>query len=274
MAYANLLHSVNNMKQYIKIYRLLLRMNLSALIEYRANFINSLIGTIGWATVSIASMFLLTARVSTVYGWTQDELLAVTGFYSILIGIFALFFSKNFERFSLIINKGELDTILLKPVDSQFLLSCWLVAYPSISRIFIGLGFLWYILKKIHEPITFLSLSNFVLISFCSILLLYSLWFCVMTLIIRLTNLTNLVDFLYSFNNLGRYPPEMIKRTGNIFIFLFLPFTLTATVPIKTLLLRASFVDSTILISCSLLLFFLSRILWKFSLRFYTSASG
>ncbi|HSW97194.1 MAG TPA: ABC-2 family transporter protein [Candidatus Saccharimonadales bacterium] len=262
------------MNYYLKIYSVLLRLNISALIEYRANFFNSLLGTIGWAVVSITSMILLTSRVKIVYGWTPDELLAVTGLYSILIGVFSLFFSRNFERFSRIIHKGELDTILLKPIDSQFLLSFWVVNYPSIARIFIGIGFLWYILQRMHIAVTMFSIVNFLLLTFCGVILLYSLWFCVMTIIIKLTNLTNLIDFLYSFNNLGRYPPEMIKQTRNIFIFILLPFTLTATIPIRTLLSKASFVDIEILTLCSFGSLFLSRILWKFALRFYTSGGG
>lgn len=262
------------MKRYFTIYFVLLRLNFSALVEYRANFFNSLIGTTGWAVVSVVSMLLLTSRIKTVYGWTPDELLAVTALYSILIGIFSLFFSRNFERFAKIINKGDLDAVLLKPVDSQFLLSCSIVNYSSITRVIIGISFLWYILQKMHTAISIVGFMSFTFLTFCGILLLYSLWFCVLTLIIKISNLTNITDFLYGFNNLGRYPPEMIKQTKNIFIFILLPFTLTATIPVKALLTKASFIDIIILSVFSFLLFIGSRFFWKFALKSYTSASG
>ncbi len=262
------------MKRYIKIYSLLLRLNLSALLAYRANFINSVIGTVGWGFVSIASMFLLTSRVTTVYGWTREELLTVTGVYSVIIGIFHMLCSRNVERFSRIINLGQLDSILLKPTDPQFMVSLWLFNYASVFRIIMGIIFTIYMLQKMHIVVTLISFFGFIILMISGLLLLYSVWFSIITITIWFTNLTNLVDFLYGFSNLGRYPPEMIRRTGNLFLFIFLPLTFIATIPIKAILQKALPSDVLMLLLISWGFFFLTRKFFKFALRFYTSASG
>lgn len=262
------------MKRYIKIYLLLLRLNFSILLVYRINFINSLIGTVGWSLVSLFSMFLLTMRTTSIYGWTPDELLTTAGVYIIIIGIFHAIFSRNFERFSRIINLGQMDSLLLKPVDSQFLLSLWFFNYASLFRIIIGIVFTLAMLQKMRIPLTFINVGGFLIFSVAGILLLYGIWFCIITITIWLTTLSNLVDFMYSFNYFGRFPPEMILQSKNILLYFLLPMTLIATIPSKILLQQFSGMFMILLLFFAVLFFFISRKFWKFALRFYTSAGG
>lgn len=258
--------------RYFKLYQVLLKLNFAALLAYRANFINNIIGTVGWMAVSIGSMFFLTVNTKTVYGWEPLELLAVTGGYSVIVGIFHLFFSRNFERFSRLIHNGELDTLLLKPLDSQFLISCWLVTYTSLIRVILGSIFTCFILQQLHISLSWIQVIGLFVLILCSIMLLYAIWFGIVTITIWLTNV-NLVDFMYSLSNVGRYPPEMFRQTGNIFLFIFVPLTLVITVPIKVILQKASLVDIALLLGFSVGLFVLSRLFWLFALRYYTSAS-
>lgn len=262
------------MKKYIRIYVFLMRLNLSAVLAYRASFTNNLIGTLGWSIVSIASMYLLTYRAPHVFSWTRAELLAATGTYSIVIGIFGTLFSKNFNRFSRIIHLGELDGILLKPLDSQFSISLWIFNYASLFRIMVGTIFTTYILSTIHAHITLLSFLTYFVFVVSGVLLLYTVWFLTVTITIWLTNLSNIVDFLYNINNLGRYPSETLRQTNNFFIMLFIPLTFVATLPIKAILQKAMIADELLMFFCVSVLFFLSRKFWKFALRSYTSASG
>src|SRR6185312_3229309 len=99
------------------------------------NFINSTISSVGWGIISIISMYILTAKTSSIYGWNRNELLLLAGVYSVSIGIFHTIFSRNFDRFSKVIHLGDLDSILLKPIDSQFSLSFTLFNYMSITRL-------------------------------------------------------------------------------------------------------------------------------------------
>jgi ABC-2 type transport system permease protein len=262
------------MKKYLRIYLVLIRLNFAALIAYRAHFINSLIGTLGWSIVSVATMLLLTSKTKTVAGWSQNELLAATGMYSIIIGAFGTLFTRNFERFSRIIHLGQLDGILTKPADSQFLLSCTIVNFASLARIVLGILYTAYILTKMNATVTPSSLALFILFAFCGLILLYAIWFLALTITVWFTNLSNIIDFLYNFNNLSRYPPEVIQQTKNLFLLVLLPLTLIATVPVKALIAKATLTNELLLLCFATLLFFLARKFWHFALRHYTSASG
>lgn len=262
------------MKRYLNIYLLLIKINFSKLFIYRAHVINSLISTFGWGMLSVIGIIFLTNRTTTVYGWTRQDLYLLAGVYTVIIGINHMLFSENFRRFSEIINKGELDGILLRPLDSQFQLSCWNINYTSFLRTIIGIVFTGIVVVSAHIQIGFFSILTLLLFTLVGSILLYSIWYILLTLIIWFTNLTNLIDFLFTFNNLARYPKEVITQSGNILLYFLFPLTLVATVPVRQFVSKASLFESLLLIFFGFGLFGVSRVFWKFALRYYGSASG
>lgn len=262
------------MKKYARIYWILLKINFANLFAYRANFYNSIIITIGWGVISILSMILMTFKTSSVYGWQREELFLLGGIYSMAIGIFHMLFSSGFEKFSRIISLGELDSYLIKPIDTPFFLSARVFRPISFLRILIGFFFTLYVLSILHVTLTIVSFLFFVIFIFCGVCILYSLWFLVITITVWKPNLSNLIDFLYQISNLGRYPPSMLIYTKNIVVFILIPLTLVSSVPARFVLGRISPAEIGAMIACALGLFIASRLFWKFALKHYSSASS
>lgn len=251
-----------------------MKVNLIRLFIYRTNFIGSLISSLGWGISSIISMLLLTSKINSAYGWSREELLILTGLYGIFIGLFHVIFSRNFSNLSRIINKAELDSYLLKPLDVQFSLSLWTVYYIGIFRVLLAAGFTAYIIYSSHIQIELINIISFFLVLPLSLLLLYSVWFIISTLLIWFPLLSNLTELLFHINDITRFPPEMYKRLSNVIVFMIIPLTFVVVTPLKVLLNKIIFGDIAGLFIFSLSLFFISRIFWKFALRYYTSASS
>ncbi len=249
-------------------------MNLSRLLAYRGNFINSLISSIVWGVFSFIFIFLLTSKSSVMFGWKREELILLMGLYNIVIGgVFHMFFSRNFDKFALTIHFGQLDQILLKPIDSQFLLSSLNIGFTQISRIILGIGVAVYMINVLHLHVTIFHAVAFIALSVIGLILLYSIWFLVLTLTVWFTRLSNLVQLLYHLNDLTRFPPQMFSSIKN-YIFFVIPFTFVLVTPAKAILQNLTLIEVGELFVLSFLLFYLSRLFWKFALRYYTSASS
>src|SRR2546429_474338 len=108
------------MKYYLKIYFLFLQLSWSSLLAYRASFINGTIANSLWSLFHVIAIILLTSKTSTVYGWTRNDLILLAASSHLLLGIFYFFCSRNLREFPETINRGKLDGLLLKPIDSQF----------------------------------------------------------------------------------------------------------------------------------------------------------
>jgi len=262
------------MKRYLKIYQRLIKMNFAIIVAYRMGFINSIISTIGWGVFQIIWIYMLTYKTKSVFGWSRAELIILAVCYVVIIAIFHLLFSRNFERLARIIDRGQLDALLLKPVDSQFLISVWIIRYANFFRIAMGIGFLAFLINNLHITISALNVVGFLVLIIFGLVLLYSLWFIFSTFLIWFPQLTNLVDFLYTINGMSRYPTEMIKTLPFYLLPVLIPFTITIVTPTKALLGRILAGDVVGLILITFTLFYFSRVFWKFALRYYTSASS
>lgn len=262
------------MQRYFNIYKALLRINLANLLAYRANFLNGLIASFVWSSFILVSMILLTSNTKQVFGWKRDELLILSGTYNIVYSIFYMLFARNFEEFSYRIHFGQLDTILLKPVNAQFFLSTWNVGYNNLIRFVNGSWFLLFILSRMHVTISFFQILLFFFVLLFSICIVYSVWFMVMSITVWHSKLSNLVDLMFSVNGVTRYPDGMYKKVSPIFFILFFPLTLVVTTPAKILIQKAQISDICLLIIVAVSMLYISHRFWKYALRFYNSVSS
>ncbi len=262
------------MMRYLAIYKAILTININAFFAYRGNFFNSILSSIVWGLFSIFSIILLTSRVQSLFGWSRDEIIMLTAMYSVVIGVFHMVFSRNFEYFSRVIDLGQLDSFLLKPVDSQFFLSTRFVNFASIIRIIMGILLMAYLLDRMGVSVSLLQVMLFLVFMICGIMLMYAIWYIIITLTIWASKLSNIVELLYSLSSISRYPPEMYKEIS-LYLFLFLlPLVLILATPVKFLFGRIDIGNAIIMVVLTGVLLFLSRKWWKFALKHYTSASG
>ncbi len=262
------------MKRYLRLYMVFLRFSYLNFSVYRANFINSTISTVGWGFFQLIWIHLLTIRTKSAFGWSREELIILAILYVIVIGLFHFLFTRNFDRFSRIIDRGDLDFLLLKPVDSQFIATNFIQSYPNLVRIILGVIFLISYIQLTHMKITLLGSVGFIFFIIFGIILLYSLWLFYCTLLIWFPRLTNIIDFLYTIDGMSRYPAEMMKGLSFIILIFILPFSLTIASPTKILIRGVLDGDVFGLLMLSVIMFIISRIFWKFALRHYTSASS
>ncbi|MEK9143781.1 MAG: ABC-2 family transporter protein [Patescibacteria group bacterium] len=262
------------MKKLLKLWLALVRINFSNFIIYRGNFWGTAVVSLGWAVFSVVSMLLLISNVTLIFGWTQVELLILTGVYSVIAGLFHIFFTANFWHMPRIIHLGQLDGVLLKPVNSQFLLSVRYINFPTFPRVIAAVLFIFYLLSSNNIEVTFLQWIYFIVLSLFGLLLFYSVWYIFMTILLWQSHLTNLTDLLFRVMDTAKYPKEMYENLGQYISIFLLPFVLTITLPTKVLFGRASFADASIILVVSVCLFFFSKFFWRYALRHYTSASS
>jgi len=261
------------MNRYLRIYKAIFKINTAYMLTYRTSFINGLVSSFGWGAFQIIWMTLLTNKTKMVFGWKQDEMILLALGYSVSIGILHFLFSRNFDAFSRIIDRGEFDSHLLKPLDSQFSISTSILSYPNAVRTVVGLGLIvwWSIAHNYH--IGLIEILNFSFLIGAGVMVTYSIWCLFITLLIWYPNLNNMADLLYTMDGLARYPPEMIRMSGNIILYFLIPLTLVVATPVRVLLQKNMWPDEALLLGLCVLLLYLSRKFWKYSLKYYTSAS-
>ena len=263
----------NTMKRYLRIYKALIKINASVILAYRTNFLNQLFSTFAWGAFNFVWIVLLTSKAKMVFGWQGDELVIISIGYIIITGVYYTLCAHNFENFSRIIDRGEFDTILLKPLDTQFQISLLKISYASFIRTIFGTGLLIWWVTSHHFNVGIFQALGFVALVAIGVIMMYAFWFICITILFWFPNLNNMVELLYTINGFVRYPVEMLKASGLTPLLIFIPLSLIISTPVKVLLQKNAWGDIGLLFVLCTILLFLSRIFWNFALKSYTSAS-
>lgn len=262
------------MKKYFRVYTSLLLFNWNALITYRSSFFTRIFSSMLYTTYHVVSILILTNTISSVFGWTRNELLLLASTYSVFIGLFHAFISRNMQRLTEEIYLGKLDYLLVKPIDSQFSGSLWTVDFISFFRVGMGLLLTWYFIDILHLTITAQIVFFYIILMLVGICILYSIWLSVVSITIFNPRLSNVVDLLYHMSEFTRYPREMFQHVSVFLFSLLIPFTFILIPPTKILLNTFSVFQGFEAVLIGITLFFISRLIWMQSLKHYTSASS
>lgn len=262
------------MKRYLKLYWHLMKINGAVLLEYRGALFTTFFAVILWAFFHIIMIILLTHKRNSFFGWTRDEMLLLSGSFSIFWGIFHVLFAHNFRRLSHLIDYGGLDYVLTKPLDSQFQISFWIVNYVTAFRILLGLGVVWFVLAKNNIHPSLMEYAVYTLLGLWGTALVYSIWITISTILIWQPRLSNVIDLLYFISGMTRYPSEMASSIGNVSGLFLLPIFLALSTPSEFLIGRPSMTHVVVLLASTIFLFIIARYTWRNALRFYTSSGS
>lgn len=262
------------MRRYLSVYRQTMALNWNRLTAYRKSVLSAMVSSVTWGLFSLATIVFLTGRTESAFGWSRDEIVLLTGAYSVLIAVFHTLFSRNFETFSWLISHGELDTYLVKPIDAQFAVTTRFINYMSLSRIVIGGGCMAYVLGRIGVPVDARTVMWSIVLFAAGLAVLYDIWFMAITAIVWFPRLQNIVDLMYLVSGLARFPREMSQPVLRYVLVFLLPLTFIITAPVKAILMRPAPTDAAWLIGFAFALSVAARWFWKRALIRYESAGG
>ncbi|MBI5356453.1 ABC-2 family transporter protein [Candidatus Collierbacteria bacterium] len=264
---------MNNFKRYVKIYWQIIKANTSLILVYRFSLLTNVLTTVSWAMFAIFAVLLYSQQAPNLAGWSRTELLTLTGVFSIVTGFAYTFFLLNFINLPERINTGELDVLLTKPLDSQFLATMFNFSHANIARFLIGISILLITIKNYSMNLE--KMIIFLLLLVSAVMILYSIWLLLVTLNFYTRRLDNMISFLLElFDQTSRTPSDAF-RIANSWAFNFLlPLFMVVSFPTKALWGKLSGEMTAATVATAIVLFVLSRKFWLYSLRHYSSAGG
>ncbi|MEZ6088172.1 MAG: ABC-2 family transporter protein [Pirellulaceae bacterium] len=190
-------------------------------MTFRTNFLFQCISSIAWTLMNVGFYLIIFQYTNTIgegTGWHKHEFflfLATTWFINSLV---QAFFMPNAEEFSELIRTGGLDFALLKPIDTQFLISFQRIDWSALSNFAVGLIMaaisLWYLMTDPVDPlvITPMMLILYPLFILCGVAIMYSLMISLSATSIWLGRNQTLYNFWFYITNFSRYPMEIYQN--------------------------------------------------------------
>jgi ABC-type uncharacterized transport system, permease component len=267
------LKMLRTLKKYFSIYAAMFKASVISDLEYRVNFLTRIVSDIFWYVAQIATFEVLYLHTPKIGDWNVAQFRVFLGLIFVIDALYMIILHDNLENFTEKVRKGDLDLLLAKPVNSQFMISLQKASTAMAGNLLLGLGWLTYSLSQLPEfnPLRLLWL---IILIPCSLTVIYSMRFMVSSTATIFTRSENLQFMWYQLYKIGMRPDSMYFPWFKWIILTVLPVGVVASVPARALLDPPNyFILLWPLILSPILLYGTSRF-WRYCLTHYSSASS
>ena len=232
---------------YLGVFLTFARNSLVRDMMFPANFIIETISSVGWVLMNIGFYLLIFEYTDQIGAdgaaggaWDKHQFFVFIATSMFINSMVQLLFMTNADEFSELIRTGGLDFALLKPIDTQFLISLRRIEWASLANFVVAAVLMAYALPRVEGfQLTIWQLMLYPVYLLGGIGILYSLMIVLAAASVWLGRNTSIYDFWFYITNFSRYPMEIYHGPvgdwlRRVFTFA-LPILIVVNVPARLL---------------------------------------
>ena len=225
-------------------------------LEYRVNLAFNVLQQLVVTGTSLGAVFILFAYTSSMNGWSVGEMLLLIGTYYIVQGVGDTTVGPSVERLLEHIRLGTLDFTLLKPANSQFLVT------------------MRHFKVNLNGGLSAAQVVSFIVTLVCGLALVYCLLLSLATLAFWFVRVENLLVIYGAFVDAARFPVDIYPGWLRLTLSSVAPIGIAVTVPAEALAGKLDVVGLVAIAGATILAWIFTSWFWRFGLRSYTGASA
>lgn len=250
------------------------RNSLSRNMEYKMNFILDLFIDAIFYGSYFFFFSVIFSYVDSLGDFSKDAVIIFLIITYLTDSVFVFFFGSNTFQVNRMVVKGDLDLLLLKPVNSLFFISFRYVATYSIISTILLSGLLLRLTYIYPAPIGFINYLVFFISFSMGILILYSLEFLVSCLVFWYKNFSVGGWLCSELTKYSRRPDSIYSGTLQKLLFSFFPMAMISSLPARMLIFGPDYYMLLAQLFITTLALLLTIFVWNQGLIRYDSASS
>lgn len=261
------------LRTHMRVWRHFWRMSVSRETHYRANFVALAVMAMLETLMTILPMLLVFSFADEIAGWTRAESIALVGLFRTAIGVHEMIASGGSYRLSEDIQHGDLDLILIRPINAQFYVAFRFVTLPQLVNVLIGavvavIGF-----SRSGISVTASGLVQGISIFVCGMVLINAAILGGCYIAFRVTTINGLNWMIQDVADMGRYPISFYPSAVRFILTAIVPVAFVTTVPMDALRGFTGWDTVLLTLAFTALVLKVLRWWWNNSVRHYASAS-
>ena len=265
-------HLVN---RYFSIWKAFFRNTLSRDMEFKVNFILEIfIDSIYYA--SLFFFFKIIFQFTQSLGeFNQDAVIIFLITMYIADSLYIFFLGSNVFEVNNKVKSGDLDFILLKPINSQFFISFRYVNTYALISLLILFSLLIKLTYSYHGGMHFLSVFPIYIFSlFLGMLIFYSFEFIIASLVFWFRNFSYAGWLAGELTKYSRRPDSIYKNFFRKTLFTIFPMAMISSVPARFLIFGVNIKLFFLQIIVAITFLWITTFIWRRGLLRYESASS
>ncbi len=243
-------------------------------LEYRGSFAFSILANFFDFIFGFLQYLVFFTAAQSIAGWSSDQMLVLYGVFMLIFALQFIFLYPNLVAMGDMVNSGNLDLLLTKPVNAQLLLSFRRISLEELGSIATATVLLIWLALNGTISVTPQTFILFPLAMLSAMLLVYCLFLMLMSMAVLLERLDNMAQLMWSLFALCRYPVDVYPSRLRFMFFSFMPIAYVSSVPASALLGNASAFQVVSGIIIALTATVACTLFWRRTIRAYTSAGG
>jgi ABC-2 type transport system permease protein len=262
------------MLRYLRLLGHFARTELQYELEYRVNLVLEIIQILAIMGTSIGAVLVLFSYTTVMNGWTLHQMLVLLGVYYVVQGVVDMVFEPSMEKLLEHVRLGTLDFTLLKPVESQFLVSVRHFQLVQAAQAGLGLAVIGLGLARIGASTSLWHALAFVLTLACGLVLMYALLLSLATLSFWFVRVDNILAIWWAFLDAGRFPVDVYPGWLRVTMSTVVPIGVAVTVPAQAVSGRLDGMGLLLTLAGTAMAWWFAGWFWRRGLRSYTGASA
>lgn len=260
--------------RHFRAYLALVRFSLSRTLEFRFDFFFRFIMDCVFYALSIAFFEILFLHTNTLAGWGRHEILLFLAGGLLIDGVFMTMMARNLWEFPSLVNKGELDFHIIRPVSTIFFVLTRNFEFASFMNVLVALGIMIYAINMFPDPLTFYQILGYVFLLLNGLVLMICLrLFTVLPVFWTHSDLG--FHMLYmSIDQVTERPEVIFRGISHLIFTTIFPFIIMTSFPARWFFGTLTWPEFTYAVALSAIFISIVAWVWKRGLKIYSSASS
>ncbi len=261
--------------RYIGLYGAFLRNSLVREMGFKLNFLLWILVELLWFGLQLVFMAVIYSHTDRIGSWTEWQVVFLVGANHFVQQLFTALFLTNCVKLSEHVRTGTLDFMLLMPINARFLISLRHVDFGAFVNAGSAVAVMAYSAMKMGLQPTAMQCIGFPLLLLVGLSVHYAVTYMLACTSFWTVRAQGIVWGYYNLFQLARLPDEAFHGAFRAVFTFVVPVLLVTNVPVKTLINKLSTpLEILWLVAMSAAFFGLSEVVWRLSVRHYSSASS
>ena len=243
-------------------------------MQFKANFIVRFFTELMWLVMQFIYIEVMYGQTSQIAGWSKWEMIILAGTNYVIAQLFEALFYDNCVRLTDQIRQGDLDFNLIKPVNTQFIVSLRYTDYASIVNSSVGVAVIVWALGKMGLGVSLSGALLFAALVVNSILIYYAILFVLSTWTFWIGRSNNLMELYWQFGQFSRYPGDIYPWLLRRLLLTVIPMLVVSNFPAGVLIHKLANGLALYGFAIGLAFFTFAAWVWHRGLKRYRSASS
>ncbi len=262
------------MMRYLRLYKHFVKFSLMQAMQFRFDFFFKIAMDCIFYIVNILFYKILFAHTGGLAGWSEPQVMIFLAGFLMVDAIQMTVISSGCWMIPGLVNKGELDYYLLRPVSSLFFLSTRSFAFDSFINVLVAAGIL--VWAFVTSPVTYplYKILIFLFLTLNGTYLFFQMRIIALAPIFWTHSGRGLEMIYWTLTKFGERPDGIFKGVMRLVLVSIMPFAIMSSFPARALFQENTWEVAGYCVAVVLVLHFVMVKIWNFGLKSYSSASS